>query len=359
MASEDDGQKSEQPTQRKRDEARRQGQVAYSQELTGTMLLMAAVLLMWLYGEDFTSQLRSAMETYLANSHAMVHDYVGPMDVLKDAISRGLGVAGGFMAVMFAIALLVNFAQVGFLFSTEALEFKWEKLDPISGFMKIVSVMGIVKGLQQVLKTAAVGCIAMWLLWGREHSIAALTDAPLLYSAKQVWHIALQLLIAVTAMLMLLAAGDYFYQWYRMENELKMTKQEVKDEHRNEEGDPHVRARRRQIQRELAQKRKMIRDVPKATVVITNPDHFAIALRYERGENSAPICLAKGTDHFALKIIAEARKHGVAVVERKPLARALYKLVNVGDEIPHTLYVAVSEVLAYLHRLKHGNAMVG
>lgn len=357
MASEDDGQKTEQPTQRKRDEARRQGQVAYSPELTGTMLLMAAVIVMWLYGDDFSSQLRTAMEQYLGNSHALIM-HVGLLDLLQDAIKRGVAIAGAFMVIMFGIALLVNFAQVGFFISTEALEFKWEKLDPISGFQKIISVMGLVKGLQQVAKTAAVAAIAVWLMWGKEQQIAALTDAPLFWSASQAWSMALKLLIATTAMLMVLGGADYFYQWFRLENELKMTKQEMKDEQRNEEGDPHVRARRRQIQRELAQKRKMIRDVPKATVVITNPDHYAIALRYVRGENSAPICLAKGTNYFALKIIEEARKHGVSVVERKPLARALYKMVNVGDEIPHQLYIAVSEVLAYLHRLKYGDRQV-
>ncbi len=354
MASEDDGQKTEAPSQRKRDEARRQGQVAYSPELTGTMLLMAAVITMWLYGADFTTQLREAMEQYIGNSHALIV-HVGAFDALQDAVKRGLGIAGGFMATMFGIALLVNFAQVGFYFSTEAIEFKWEKLDPIGGMQKLFSVMGLMKGLQQVLKTTAVGAISCWLLWGREALVASLTDAPLLWSAKQTWAMALQLLLATTAMLMVLGAADYVYQWYRVENELKMSKQEMKDEHRNEEGDPHVRARRRQIQRELAQKRKMIRDVPKATVVITNPDHYAIALRYVRGENSAPVCLAKGTNHFALKIIAEAKKHGVTVIERKPLARALYKMVNVGDEIPNMLYIAVSEVLAYLYRLKHGD----
>ena len=154
---------------------------------------------------------------------------------------------------------------------------------------------------------------------------------------------------------MVIGAGDYAVQWIRHEKSLMMTKQELKEEHKADEGDPQLRNQRRQRARDIATQRRMVTEVPKATVVVMNPTHFAVALRYERGVTSAPIVVAKGRDSFALQIASKARRHGIPVIERKPLARALYKAAKVGQEIPQGLYFAVSEILAYVYRLR-GNA---
>ena len=153
-------------------------------------------------------------------------------------------------------------------------------------------------------------------------------------------------------MLLLIGAVDYGWQWWQNEKKLRMSREELKRERKDDEGDPQIQARRRQRAREIVSQRRMLEEVPKATLIITNPTHLAIALRYERGVNSAPVVIAKGRDQFALQISARARRHGIPVVERKPVARALFKMVKVGHEIPQTLYVAVSEVLGYVYRLR-------
>lgn len=355
MADEDDSQKTEEPTQRRRDEARKQGQIAQSADLTGSLQLLAALIAIWLNGGVMLQQLRTATSVYIGGSYGAI-ERVGGLVMVQDAVARGLAVVGGFIACMFVIAALVSVAQVGIYFSPEALEFKFDRLNPISGFGKIVSLQGAVKGLQQCLKIVVVGVITSWLLWGREGFIASFAGSPLPWVASTSWDIAMKMLFATTLFLVGLGGADYFFQLYRTENQLKMSKQELKDEHKNEEGDPLVRSRRRQLQRELAMKRKMMDELPKATVVITNPTHFAIALRYDSKDTPAPTCIAKGQDRFALQIIEEARRLKIPVMERKPLARALFKTVNVGDEIPSTLYLAVSEVLAHVWRQKHGIA---
>ena len=156
--------------------------------------------------------------------------------------------------------------------------------------------------------------------------------------------------------MLIMGAADYGLQWYRNERRLRMTREELKQENKEDNGDPHIIARRRQRAREIANQRKMLNDVPKATVVITNPTHLAIALRYTRGVDAAPIVVAKGADQFAFQIAQKARRHGIPVIQRKPVAQALYKTVKVGQEIPQTLFVAVSEVLAYIYRLRGNNA---
>lgn len=355
MAADDQGEKTEQPTQRRRDEARREGQVAYSMELTGALLLLTGIATMWLFTEFISGNLKGIMRLFLFHSYAAI-EYVSFEIVIRRIVSAIITLLGGFMAMTFIITLLGGVFQAGFIITFEAMEPKWNKLDPIKGLGKIFSLQGIVKGLQQILKVLFVAGAAYWVLADRTTTIASLSSVNLGTSVTFVWNTTLELLMAAAVILLILAVGDYVFQKYRHEEQLKMSRTEIKDEQRNEEGDPQVRARRRQIQRELTMKERMIQDVPEATVVITNPTHLAIALKYERDETPAPVCVAKGRGHFARRIVAKAKENGIPVLQRKPLAHALFQTVNVGDEIPPLLYVAVSEILAYLFRLRAQDA---
>lgn len=355
MASDDQGEKTEQPTQRRREEARREGQVAYSAELTGSLLLLCGILLLWLFTDHFSGNLKGAMRLFLMNSYAPI-EHVTLETVIRRLLSTILTVLGGFMSFIFCVALLVSAAQAGFGISLEAINVKWNKIDPLKGVQRVLSLQGLMKGVQQILKVGMVAGVAYWVVSGRTSEIASMSHLPLMGSVITTWNLAIQLLLAATIILLMLGIADYAFQKYRHEQQLMMSTSEVKDENRNEQGDPQVRGRRRQIQRELALKERMIREVPEATVVITNPTHLAIALKYDRNETPAPICMAKGKGHFAKRIVATAREHGIPVLERKPLAQVLFKTVNVGDEIPPVLYLAVSEILAYLFRLRSQNA---
>lgn len=355
MAADDQGEKTEQPTQRRRDEARREGQIAYSNELTGSLLLLVGIGLLWVFTDFVTQNLKGSMRLFLMNSYAII-EYVSVEVVIRRFVTALLSINGALMGITFVVALLVAGAQAGAVISLEAIQVKWEKLDPIKGVQRVLSLQGVMKGVQQGLKILMVGGVAYWVMYGRSAQIASLAFEDLGTSVAITWGMAIELLLAATIILVILGIGDYVFQKYRHEEQLKMSRSEIKDEHRSEEGDPQVRARRRQIQRELALKERMIQEVPEATVVITNPTHLAIALKYDRDETPAPICVAKGKGHFAKRIVATARENGIPVLERKPLAQALFKTVNVGDEIPPLLYIAVSEVLAYLFRLRAQNA---
>jgi flagellar biosynthetic protein FlhB len=240
---------------------------------------------------------------------------------------------------------------VGFHVAPELLVPRWNRMSPAAGWSRMVSGASAMRGLMSLLKVAAVSVIAFWVLKGRANQIALLGAGSLSNALAQSWDIALRLALAIAAALVLVGLADYTFQRLRHEQSLMMSRQEVKEELRREEGDPHTRARIRRLAREVARKR-MMDDVPRSTVVITNPTHLAIALRYDRGSMSAPRVVAKGAGAVAQRIVALARQHAVPVVERKPVAQALYKAVKIGQDIPAVLYYAVAEVLAYVYRLR-------
>ena len=215
-----------------------------------------------------------------------------------------------------------------------------------------MSLAGVARGFWAVTRVILISAVVWWVLRGADGQIASLPDGTLGQSVSRAWDLASRMIVAVAGSLVAIGVGDYAVQWFRHEKSLMMTKQELKEEQKDEEGDPLLRNMRRQRARDIVTQRRMITEVPKATVDIMNPTHFAVALRYERGVTSAPVVVAKGRDSFALQIATKARRHGIPVIERKPLARALFKAAKVGQEIPQGLYFAVSEVLAYVYRLR-------
>jgi flagellar biosynthesis protein FlhB len=241
---------------------------------------------------------------------------------------------------------------VGFLFTAKALRPKMSRINPKEGFKRIFSVRSLAELVKAVLKIAALG----WVAWGEY--VANLSRFPemaeqgLLQGAALMADMAINIAFKMALVLLALAAADYFYQWWRREKELRMTKQEIKDEFKLTEGDPQTKSRIRQKQRQIGMMR-MMQSIPTANVVITNPTHYAIALRYKEGRDAAPVVVAKGKDFVAQRIKEEARKYGVEMVENRPLAQALYVYCDIGDSVPKDMYKAVAEVLAYVYRLKH------
>jgi flagellar biosynthetic protein FlhB len=263
-------------------------------------------------------------------------------------------IAAPLLALALVIALAANIAQVGFLFSAKALRPKMSRINPMEGFKRIFSSRSLAELLKAVLKIVALG----WVAWGEY--VANLPKFPdlssqgLLQASSLMTSIAMGIAFKMALVLLAIAAADFFYQWWRRERELRMTKQEIKDEYKLTEGDPQTKGRIRQKQKQIGMMR-MMQSVPTANVVITNPTHYAIALRYREGSDAAPVVVAKGKDFVAQRIKEEARKYGVEMVENRPLAQALYVYCDIGDAIPKDMYKAVAEVLATVYRIKHPN----
>jgi flagellar biosynthetic protein FlhB len=256
---------------------------------------------------------------------------------------------------LFGMFLVLSFAstvvQIGFLVNEEALKPKVEKLNPVEGFKRIFSMRSLVEGLKAVIKVLLIGLLAAAVVKSEILTVPTLIH----FSVSQIFSyfgdVVLKLLGAVGIFMVFLAGLDYMFQRYDLEKKMKMTKQEVKEEHKSREGDPLVKARIRRVQREMANKR-MMEDVPKADVIVTNPTHIAVALKYTAGQMAAPKIVAMGAGVIAEKIKALGRENNVPVVENKPLARTMFKTLKIGQTIPRELFAAVAEVLTYVYRLK-------
>lgn len=346
---ENDGQeRTEEATPRKRQEARRKGTVARSVDLTGACgLLVIALTLPWTVrglAQDFLPAFASALAHLPAGfslseigRHAGHLAWVGARCLLP--------LVGG----LFLAALVVNFAQVGFVLSAEPLNPNLEKIDPIRGFKRLFSVRSGVEALKVIAKSAIFGWLAWDLVRDRQEGLLALAWAPPSAAAAEIGGLLLAILWRVALAWLAIGILDYLFQRRLHDKQLRMTRDELKRELREQEGSPEVRSAL------LARHRKLLRGrpietVPKADVVITNPEHYAVALKYERATMHAPLVVAKGRGYVALTIREIARAHRVPIVPNPPLARQLYKLCEVGDFVPRELFVAVAEVLAYVHK---------
>ena len=347
-----EGDKTEEPTSKKREDARKKGQVAKSQELNAAFVLLAGFLvvrILWeyIYGNiaEYSTYLFSHMEQG-TSTEAITELFLGIMILMaKTTLPIMLGI------MIFAIA--INLYQVGFMISDEAIGFKLDKLNPINGFGRIFSKRSIVELFKSLFKIIIIGFflylylkdeipyMPYFIYYDLTHSLAEMAD--------KIFTMAFQ----VIAVIMVLAVADYAYQIWQTTQDLMMTKQEVKDEFKQMEGDPQVKGKRKQKQREMAMAR-MMQEVPKADVIVTNPTHLAVALMYQPGM-VAPVVLAKGADLVAQRIKDAARENQIPIIENKPLARALYESVEVGGSVPQELYKAVAEILAHVYKLKNKN----
>ncbi|WP_066173067.1 flagellar biosynthesis protein FlhB [Bacillus marinisedimentorum] len=343
--------KTEKATPKKRMDSRKKGQVAKSSDVNTAMILLFVFLFLWAgggYMEDrffalFTHSFQESMleDLTLANVPALFNEA---------AIDAAIIVAP-VMAVAAAGAVFANYIQIGFLFSTEAIHFKLNKLDPIQGFKRIYSVRALVEMLKSILKISLVGFLTFGVIWLNFGEIIKLSSIDRASALAFLGGLTVQMGLYASLLLLFLAGLDYLYQRYDFEKNIRMSKQDVKDEYKKSEGDPLIKSKIKEKQRQMAMQR-MMQEVPKADVVITNPTHFAIALKYDEERSDAPYVVAKGVDYVALKIKEAASKHEVATVEDRPLARALYAEVEIGDEIPEAFFKAIAEILAYVYRVE-------
>ena len=342
--------KTEEPTEKRRQDARKKGQVARSQELnTAFVLLMGFFVLriLWEYIYNNIATYTVYIYTHIPESTSVetIRElFIGIMLLLAKT-------AFPVMAAILIMGLAVNIFQVGFLITTERLEPTLSKLNPINGFGRIFSKRSLLELVKSIFKIIIIGSFLYTYLKDQIPFIPYLIYFDLARSLEEIASIIFNMVFKVIAIIILMAVLDYMYQKWQTTQDLKMSKQEVKDEYKQMEGDPQIKGKIKRKQREMAMMR-MMQEVPKADVIITNPTHLAIALMYKQGM-VAPLIVAKGQDLVAEKIKQIAREHRVTIVENKPLARALYTAAEVGDVVPQELYQAVAEVLAYVYKLKN------
>lgn len=352
MAENQDGQeKTEEATPKRQEEARNKGQVPRSRELTTMAMLLMAAIAMTFMGERMVVQLGDIMRLGLAVERAKIFDPWSVIELFGQAVSLGILLMLPFLVLMVATALAAPVALGGWAFSTEALAFKFDKLNPVTGLKRIFAARGVMELVKALAKFLLIGLIGALLLWhflpqlmglGREDPAVGLAHAGQILSRS---------FVILSASLALIAAIDVPFQLWDHAKNLKMTRQEVRDEHKNTEGKPEVKAKVRTMQREIAQ-RRMMSEVPKADVVITNPTHYAIALRYDADKMAAPVVVAKGVELVASQIRTVAVANKVPIFEAPPLARALYYSTEIDQQVPAGLYLAVAQVLAYVFQLR-------
>ncbi|MBE2939535.1 flagellar biosynthesis protein FlhB [Anoxybacillus flavithermus] len=346
------GEKTEKATPRKRQEVRKKGQVAKSADVTAAFLMLIVFLVLsfssGMWRDAITRLFRQSFQHYFFMDVTIDSVQLIFVDLLQQL---ALLVGPIFLAAI-AAALFANFVQVGFLFTTEPLQMKLSKLDPIQGFKRIFSLRALVELLKSILKVLFVGVVTFSILWMHIDDILSLSHKSVGAIAATLGRLTIQMGLVASVALLFLSLFDYLYQRYDFEKNIRMSKQDIKDEYKKTEGDPLIKSRIKQKQREMAM-RRMMQEVPKADVVITNPTHFAVALKYDEQQADAPIVVAKGADYMAQKIKDMAKKNDVMIVENRPLARALYDQTDVGMVIPEAFFKAVAEILAYVYKTKN------
>jgi len=350
MAEErDDTEKTEDPTQKRLEDALKHGDVAKSQEVNAWFVIAASALALLTFSGAMSSQLVATFRGILANAHRVPADGGGMMRLFHQiGVEAMAAVAIPFLLLALA-AVGGNVIQHRLVWSAEVLRPKLSKISPFAGAKRLFSKQALSNFLKGVAKVALIGALLTALLWPERKRLESLvsTDPAAVMPFTQI--LSLQLLGAVVAVLAIIAAADYLFQYRQWYERQKMSLREIRDEFKESEGDPKIKAKIRQL-RQSRMKKRMMAAVPGATVVITNPTHFAVALKYERGMN-APVCVAKGQDAIALRIRAVAEENDVPVVENPPLARTLHATVEIDAEVPPEHYKAVAEVIGYVLRL--------
>jgi flagellar biosynthesis protein FlhB len=352
MADEDDSSdKTEDPTQKRLDDALERGDVAKSQEVNTWFMIAGATLVLSSFSGSIGG-IRTPLRNLIANSW-MVHVDGPNLMALAQRLEYMLIGALGVPFLMLAIAAIAgNMLQHRLVWSGESLKPSFSKISPASGLKRIFGKQAAVNFGKGIFKLIALGSVMSMILWPERHRLEAMLQFDPAQIIATISGLALRLLGAVVAMLAAVAIADYFFQYRTWFERQKMSLQEMKQEFKQSEGDPHIKGRLRQL-RMARMKKRMMTAVPKASVIITNPTHYAVALSYERGM-AAPICVAKGVDLIALKIREIAKKHDIPIVENVPLARALHAAVEIDAEIPVEHYHAVAEVIGYVMGLKRG-----
>jgi len=356
VAEETSGQeRTEAATPKRRDDARRKGQVARSRELPAAAGILAGAMFFLVGGSSMIGGAGRLMHEALAGAVRPDLTLLELREVILTAARGAIGLLAPLMAVMVTVGVAANVLQTGPVASLHPLAPQWSRISPAAGFKRIFSTGTLVELVKSVLKLLTVGAAAWWVLKGEVVRLPALAGADVHAFLPYLGHASLRVALAAGVALMCLGLLDFGFQRFEHEKRLRMTRQDVRREFKETEGDPMVRARIRSIQRQVARKR-MMADVPRADVVVTNPTHLAVALKYDSEQMAAPRVVAKGAGHVAARIRAIAAAAGVPVMEDKPLARALYRAVEIGREVPVELYRAVAEVLAFVYRMNESRS---
>ena len=359
MAEESSGQeKTEQPSAKRLNDAREKGQVPRSREFTTVMVLIASAVAMLFLGERIIQSLAEVMtksftftRKELFDPAALAHHFLYSLET----ISLGLG---SFLAVTVLAALIAPASIGGWNFSTQAIAPKAERLDPLKGLKRIFGPQGLIELAKALGKFILIGTISVLILWGLRDQLLTLGKQEVFVAMTSLGYLVVWVFLAISCSLILIALIDVPFQHWNHIRQLKMTKQELKDESKETDGNPEVKGRIRRLQVELSQQR-MMQDVPQADVIITNPSHYAVALRYDQTGNGAPIVVAKGADLIAQQIRMVGDANDVPVLSAPPLTRAIYFSTELGQEIPSGLYIAVAQVLAFVFQLRRYNNQGG
>jgi flagellar biosynthetic protein FlhB len=350
--AEDDTERSEDPTQKRLDDALEKGDVVKSQEVNTWFIMGGATLAISIFSGSMGNGILVPMRNLIANSWMIRTDGPGLMALLANielALIAAVGIP--FLFLMIA-AVAGNMIQHRLVWSTESLKPKFSKISPGAGFKRIFGKQAVANFLKGLFKLIALGTVMTVVLWPERHRLEAMVHFDVASLMGVTMGLTMHLLGAVVAMLTAVAIADYFFQYRQWYERQKMTLQEMKEEYKQSEGDPHIKGRIRQL-RQQRMKKRMMAAVPKASVIITNPTHYSVALAYDRGM-PAPVCVAKGVDNIAFKIREIAKAHDIPIVENVPLARSLYATVDIDEEIPVEHYHAVAEVIGFVMRLKRG-----
>jgi flagellar biosynthetic protein FlhB len=341
----------EAPTPKRREDAREEGQVVFSPDLTASIALLAGCIVLLWSGSTIAVRLMEGFRRWFAEVPSEAWGVHHVSESAHWMTNELVAICGFLVPGVMLIGLAFGFAQVGFHVSFQALEIKWERLLPENGFSKIVSMESGIAGLMNVAKVSLLLGVSAICLWIKRAEFSVQNHASVASLTESAWRLGLYVCIAMAGVSLGLALIDYLVKWFRNEQKLMMSREEIKQEQKDDSGDPHLKAAIRKKQRE-ARRRQSVRDVPKATVILTNPTHLAIAIQYEPGQMKAPRIVAKGAGVFAKNIVRIAKENNIPVLERKPLARALFKSVDVGQEIPFDFFRAIAEILAQIYKTK-------
>lgn len=352
MAEEnDDAQKSEDPTPRRQEEARKRGEIASSREVNHWFMILGGTVAVMALMPSLGSGLVATLKRFVADPDMIVMDR-GPLGAtLASTLGDVLVETLPFIGLLVVAAIMAGIVQSGFVISVERIQPKLEKISVLKGAKRLFSLKSLVEFTKGLLKIAIVGTVVALLLLPLFDNLAGMTAFSVLGLTELLQSMMLRLFVGVLSVMTVIAGLDFLYQKFEHLKSLRMSRQEIKDELKQTEGDPHVKAKLRQIRTERA-RRRMMAAVPEADVVITNPTHFAVALKYDPEKMSAPTLVAKGADTLAARIRETAKEHEVPLVENPPLARALYDNVEIDTEIPPEHYKAVAEVISYVFQLK-------
>ncbi len=346
------GEKTEKATPKRKDEERKKGNIFQSREVVIVFSLLVMFYALKILMPTIINSLELCLSQFIGEMEHMAELSIAESKVLYiHGLTAFLIAALPLLLISGLISVVFTFAQTRFLFSFKTLEFKFSRLNPLEGLKKMLSLRGLIELIKSIIKILVLGYIIYTVLLKRIAFFPRMMDMSIQQSVGYLGDTIMSIAISVALVFIFVAGLDYFYQWWDYEKRLRMSKQDIKEEYKQTEGDPQIKGKIKDLQRRQAMSR-MMQNVPKADVIIRNPTHYAIAVAYDAGKNRAPVVLAKGMDHMAKRIIETAESHQITIMENRPLARGLYETVEVDCEIPEQFYKPVAEVLAFVYNLR-------